>query len=779
MQETYITHIRVTEYSSHPATPPPPEARTLNSEKPRVIVIAVRRSGRVRMHKSKENPNGSFSIGKTWNLDDLTHIESFTGPGVNPQHKEWAGDTGFLVTLGKPYFWQAQSDKEKKFFIASMIKIYGKYTSGKTPELTGFDQKEIDQVLGAGRRPPGPPPVRPPPGPSMSSQHSAVSSTSTVAHNEGPPRSNRTPPVRYTPSAAASPAGSFDSTTSRDRDRLNLRKVAQNNKSQDSVGGNSYMTGKSEDASSIPPRSRNGMPGPGAFGRFGDAPEPPTQPLPPPPAGQSPSYGRSTSRTRDEQGLPPGRASSRTRDDQVPSALRPGSRARDDPPPPSLRPGSRARDEQTPAFARPPSRAREDQVPPERRRPPMDPTRPLDRDLVPPPLMGGANKRDPVAPPPRSADRLSPRKESVSRPTIPLASAAAVIDFDAPSAPEPPRTEPVIVESPGVVTPVTAKNDVAPSQPEPVSAPEPKAEEPPAPKEENEATPPVPAVPEEEERPGLGPMIKSKKSKGDIAGAFWRAASAASAFKPRPGGAGERLRQAAQKVSEGPDGITGVVPAPPRPVSREREATPEPPPKAPQRASNVPEVKISVPNTSRPSSIQEPPQEIIKPVDVTKEAAPVPPPRRSVAAGNDAKFLQSLGIDPSIVDAKGVEFGGWLDYFGWVPGDQMRKANMDDIKIDLDRELNKAQAGGWLARFREGDERVEAIKGGIDQAMAECEELDNLLTLYSVELSVSPSSLSEVAWVILTKMDRHYQKTLLSLRLRVRACRCRLPTRNF
>lgn len=776
----------MTEYSSHPATPPPPEARTLNSEKPRVIIIAVRRSGRVRMHKSKENPNGSFSIGKTWNLDDLSHIESFTGLGVNPQHREWAGDTGFLVTLGKPYFWQAQSDKEKKFFIASMIKIYGKYTSGKTPELTGFDQKELDQVLGAGKRPPGVPPMRPPPpNQSISSQNStmtSMSSNSTVLHNEGAARSTRTPPVRYTPSAAASPAGSFDSTTSRDKDRLNLRKVAQNNKSQDSVGGTSFMTGRSEDASSIPPRSRNGLPsGPGPYGRFGDAPEPPTQPLPTPPTGQTPSYGRSASRTREEPGTPQGRASSRTREEQVPMALRPGSRARDDPPPPSLRPGSRARDEQQPAFGRPPSRTREDQIPPERRRPPMDPTRPLDRDLVPPPLMGGGNKRDPVAPPPRSADRLSPRKESVSRPPMPMASAALVIDFDAPTAPEPPKPEPAIVESPGVLTPVTAKTDVAPTPFVPEPQPEPKVEEAPALKEETETAPPVPPEPQtepEEERPGLGPMIKSKKSKGEIAGAFWKAASAVSAFKPRPGGAGDRLRQAAQKTSDGPDGITGVVPAPPRPVSRERETTPEPPPKAPQRASNVPEVKISVPNTSRPASTQEViPEVILKPVDVTKEAAPKEPPRRSVAAGNDSKFLQSLGIDPSIVDSKGVEFGGWLDYFGWVPGAQMRKTNMDDMKVDLERELNKAQAGGWLARFREGDERVEAIKTGIDQAMAECEELDNLLTLYSVELSVCLHSQND--FICANTSDRHYQKILLSLKPKGRVCRSRLPIKSY
>jgi len=110
---------------------------------------------------------------------------------------------------------------------------------------------------------------------------------------------------------------------------------------------------------------------------------------------------------------------------------------------------------------------------------------------------------------------------------------------------------------------------------------------------------------------------------------------------------------------------------------------------------------------------------------------------RSVIAGNDVKYLATLGIDPSVLDSRTTEFAKWLDYFGWVPGEQMRALNFEEMRIDLDREMNKAQAGGWLARFQEEDERVDAIKRGIDTAINECDELDNLLTLYSVELSVS------------------------------------------
>lgn len=234
-------------------------------------------------------------------------------------------------------------------------------------------------------------------------------------------------------------------------------------------------------------------------------------------------------------------------------------------------------------------------------------------------------------------------------------------------------------------------------------------------------------------------MIKSKKSKGEIAGAFWKAAAAATAFKPRPGGAGERLRQAPKPSNDGPDGITGVVPAPPRPVSvpkpPESAVSPEQP-KAAETSSGIPEVKVTVPNSSRPSSLQ-PSLKSTKTTDEPEIKDTKDERRRSVVHGNDVKYLTTLGVDPAILDSRSTEFGKWLDYFGWVPGEQMRSRNYEDMKVDIERELNRAQGGGWLARFREEDERVEGIKKGIDLAINECEELDNLLTLYSVELSVS------------------------------------------
>ena len=248
----------------------------------------------------------------------------------------------------------------------------------------------------------------------------------------------------------------------------------------------------------------------------------------------------------------------------------------------------------------------------------------------------------------------------------------------------------------------------------------------------------------EDSKPGLGPMIRGKKGN---AGSMWKAAAAAAAFQPRRGGAGERLRMAKDKSEDGgPDGITDVVPAPPRPPTPEAKTeTPEP---VEDTIDAVPEVLVTVPQASRPSSShltdKKPPPD--------KKMPPVPSPsqddqrqeeeRRAVNDGNDIKYLATLGIDPAqapmfLNNQRSVQLREWMDVAGFVPGEKMRSCTWDHMKSDLDREVDKAQAGGWLSRFRDDDERIDAIKGGIDHVILECEQLDDLLTLYSAGLGVS------------------------------------------
>lgn len=190
--ESYITHIRIVEDAAYPSSPPPPTS-SQDAKKPRVIIVAVRKSGRVSMHKARENANGSFSIGKTWHLDELSMVQSFNGPGqgtaLEQQQKLWAGGSGFVVTMGKPYYWQANSEKEKQFFVASLVKIYTKYTGGKVPDLVGFDDRERGQILGSAQRVQQAAPPRPLP---QSTDEAAVVGAP-------PPRAARPPRVRRSP----------------------------------------------------------------------------------------------------------------------------------------------------------------------------------------------------------------------------------------------------------------------------------------------------------------------------------------------------------------------------------------------------------------------------------------------------------------------------------------------------------------------------------------------------------------------------------------------------
>ena len=78
------------------------------------------------MHKTRENANGTFSIGKTWAIESLDGLEE-TDP------------LGFIITIQKPYYWMTETSKEKYAFVTALIQVYRKFTGGKTPEIVGFE----------------------------------------------------------------------------------------------------------------------------------------------------------------------------------------------------------------------------------------------------------------------------------------------------------------------------------------------------------------------------------------------------------------------------------------------------------------------------------------------------------------------------------------------------------------------------------------------------------------------------------------------------------------
>ncbi|TVY32017.1 Exocyst complex component, partial [Lachnellula occidentalis] len=418
---------------------------------------------------------------------------------------------------------------------------------------------------------------------------------------------------------------------------------------------------------------------------------------------------------------------------------------------------------------RPPTR---DQMQPptrdEMRLPSRDEMRPPTRDQMQPPTRDEIRSpiREEVLPPARSIERIppperiqTPERTQPDRIQIPEQNVATIstditpAKLDEPNKTDPTRDLPDITDR----TAPLKNSTIIPS----TSPAESVIEAPPPPR----AAVPVPEEPPvEEARPGLGPMIK-KKSKGDIANSFLKAAKSANAlnsFKPRAGGAADRLRELQAKTStEGPDGITGVVPAPSlvrsmsgdvptvsTPLPTPTPSTPIPTPSTSQApvvsvpveklsprkpADSLPEVKITVPQARRPGSVEGPVQVVKENTSIEKSK--IREPRRPKPPSETMQNeLASLGIDPSILTGRGSELVELWEQFGWV-GEGVRTKNVDQMQDEIERELNKAQAGGWMNKIDEEDERVAAVMKGLDKTIEECDELDGLLTLYNVELS--------------------------------------------
>lgn len=80
------------------------------------------------MHKARENRDGSFQIGRTWDLKELTKIER------DPER-----DEGFMMVMGKKYYWETNTSKERTVFIKSLVKIFMQVAEGHVPELLHWD----------------------------------------------------------------------------------------------------------------------------------------------------------------------------------------------------------------------------------------------------------------------------------------------------------------------------------------------------------------------------------------------------------------------------------------------------------------------------------------------------------------------------------------------------------------------------------------------------------------------------------------------------------------
>ncbi|KAI4647278.1 uncharacterized protein J4E79_010430 [Alternaria viburni] len=808
LQESYITHIRVQEDGGYPQSPPPPSSAPSN-KKARIIMISVRNTGRVKLHKARENANGSFSIGKSWPMEELTAVENYTH--LNPtseeeaQRKLWAGEKGFTVTIGKPYYWEAGTAKEKEFFIGSMVKIYNKYTKGDFPILTGFSVTELNSLTngqphlatpegraaaasGQGgqspsqKRPgppdqrpmppksPGPPPRRPGESPPISDGRALPPGPNPNFRRPpgelgGPPRRPGRPDDLGRPSTgddARRPPPFMPNSVSVAPSMPDLRQKRSMDPSiRSRPSGDSMRPRPGQGQSPIPPQfaSRNLTPQ-SSNSEFAGRPRTPDSGNFP--ASLSPGRGppredaqsQRSERSIDEpslDGAPPSIAPpDPRRQNGYPSPRR-------DPSPRGLRPGT-AQSAGRPGTAQSNTSSnftRNEDMPPEeppqRRRPLMEPRpsqmsqRSVDSQGAEPRSTFHTPSGSPAPPlevPPRRRpqeipERLKPvSQENIAPPADPLPSR--------PPQPTPPPTSP-LPQIPTAPIPAAPQAEEAAAPATPPTAPEPE------PLERTNS------MPEDQERPGLGPMVKKPLLNDNAATKFRKAAAAAGAFKPRAGGAAAKLFNKETKTTDEADGVSAVfVPQRPTPKETPKE-TPqeeveqkleEPSKSIPDRSSKerlrvstevVPSVTVSGPGDRTVAGAVQEVEEHPAPPPPEKAASrniePEPEVRRKKRRSNQQIVnISKLGIDPNIIDERGLEFESLLTELGWG-NNELSAKHIESLENDIKREIARVEAGSWLNHLEQKDDRVEAVERMLDRAIAECDELEGLLTLYNVELS--------------------------------------------
>jgi hypothetical protein len=256
-------------------------------------------------------------------------------------------------------------------------------------------------------------------------------------------------------------------------------------------------------------------------------------------------------------------------------------------------------------------------------------------------------------------------------------------------------------------------------------------------------------------RPESGPSTVNKPSKTVAAENIRKAAFAMGAFKPRAGGAAAKVKALDTVTSDEADGINSVF-VPQRSVPKEEaQKKLEQEPKAvPDRTSKerptidteiVPAVTVSSPLDPTPLPITAEDDDTSPTLSPTpdktlsKPETEVEVRRKRRRSNQQITNISRLGVDPNMLDNRGLEFESLLSEFGWGSSDLSAK-NMETIEADIKREIARVEAGSWLNHLDQKDDRVEAVEKMLDRAIAECDELEGLLTLYNVELSVGSAA---------------------------------------
>ncbi|TFK30812.1 exocyst protein [Coprinopsis marcescibilis] len=115
--ESYVVHLKIWEDAGTDG----------GGRKPRYIILSQSAKEGGYMHKSKQNTNSTFSVGKTWRIRELRGLQV-----LNP--------LSFNVTLSRTYRWETESKEEQAVFLEALVKLFRVALGPSTPlQLEGLN----------------------------------------------------------------------------------------------------------------------------------------------------------------------------------------------------------------------------------------------------------------------------------------------------------------------------------------------------------------------------------------------------------------------------------------------------------------------------------------------------------------------------------------------------------------------------------------------------------------------------------------------------------------
>ncbi|KAI8066373.1 exocyst complex component Sec3-domain-containing protein [Gongronella butleri] len=100
--------------------------------KPRYLCLTQKRN-KGQLYKTKRSQNGTFSISKSWNLEEIRQIQIID-------------NNKFTMTLGKRYEWSVEKPRDKLMFLAQVVDLSQRLLN-RVPRLVNIDEAQLMRIL--------------------------------------------------------------------------------------------------------------------------------------------------------------------------------------------------------------------------------------------------------------------------------------------------------------------------------------------------------------------------------------------------------------------------------------------------------------------------------------------------------------------------------------------------------------------------------------------------------------------------------------------------------